>query len=60
MDIMICKGCPIIIGTGSFEHTRYFDYTLRGALKEYRKKHGLQRKHLKITYVNKFEFGYVF
>lgn len=60
MEIMICKGSPIIIGTGPLSHTRYFFYTVKSALREWRKENGMQRKHLKITYVDKFEFGYVY
>lgn len=60
MEIMICKGTPIIIGTGSLNHTRYFFHTVKSALQEWRKENGMQRRHLKIVYVDKFEFGYVY
>lgn len=60
MEVMIYKGNPIIIGTGIFDCVRYFGYAEKEALKNWRKANGFERKHLKIVYVDKFDFGYIY
>ena len=55
----IKKGSPIIIEVDGYMSQRYFGYSLRDAIRNYRKRNGLERLHFKKVYCSASAFGYL-